>query len=118
MVLFGQRLKALRKEAHLTQKELGSKINVTKASICSYEKGTRMATIETLIDIANYFRIDLDYLIGTDNYVVSDNSENYGLRMATEEINLIKELRKHSDLYNNLLAEPKRTIELIEKKIR
>lgn len=118
MILFGQRLKSLRKEAGLTQKELGAKLNVTKVSISLYENGTRMASIETLVDIANLFKVDLDYLIGTDSYVVSDNSEEYGIRMAKEEINLIKELRKHSDLYNSLLNDPKRTIELIEKKIR
>ena len=38
--------------------------------------------------------------------------------MSNEEINIIKELRKHSDLYNSLIDDPKRTIELIEKKIR
>ena len=118
MVLFGKRLKKLRIDAGLTQQQLGEKINVTKACICSYESGSRMASIETLIDIANLFKVDLDYLIGTDNYVVSDNGEDYGIRMSNEEIFLIKELRKHSDLYNSLVDDPKRTIELIEKKIR
>lgn len=118
MILFGKRLKNLRIEAGLTQKQLGEKLSVTKVSISSYENGTRMASIETLIDIANLFNVDLDYLVGTDTYVVSDNSEKYGLRMAKEEINIIKELRNHSDLYNSLLDNPKRTIELIEKKIR
>lgn len=118
MVLFGKRLKELRKEAGLTQQELGDKLNLTKVSICSYENDTRMASIETLIDISNLFKVDIDYLIGTDSYVVSDNSDDYGLRMAKEEIDLIIELRKHSDLYNNLINNQKRTIELIEKKIR
>ena len=118
MVLFGKRLKELRKEAGLTQQELGDKLNLTKVSICSYENDTRMASIETLIDISNLFKVDIDYLIGTDSYIVSDNSEDYGLRMAKEEIDLIIELRKHSDLYSNLINNQKRTIELIEKKIR
>lgn len=116
--MFGKRLKELRKSAGLTQQQLGEQLNVTKVSICSYENGTRMASIETLIDIANLFRVDLDYLIGTDTYVISDNSEEYGIRMSKEEIYLIKELRKHSSLYSSLLEDPKRTIELIEKKVR
>ncbi len=118
MILFSKRLKELRISNNLTQNELGQKLNVTKSTICSYEKGTRMAPIETLIDLANFFKVDLDYLIGTDNYVVSDNKEEYGLRMSSEEIELIKELRKYKDLYLKLLEDPKRTIELIEKKIR
>lgn len=116
--LFGKRLKELRKEAGLTQQELGDKLNLTKVSICSYEKGSRMASIETLTDICNLFKVDLDFLIGTDSYVVSESNENYGVRMAKEEIDLIVELRKHADLYNALINNQKRTIELIEKKIR
>ena len=118
MVLFSKRIKELRKEAGLTQQQLGDRLNVTKGSICSYENGTRMASIDILIEISNLFKVDLDYLIGTDSYVVSDKKEDYGLRMAKEEIDLIIELRKHSDLYNNLINNQKRTIELIEKKIR
>ena len=118
MVLFSKRLKELRKDNNLTQKELGQKLNLTKSTICSYEKGTRMAPIETLIDLATFFKVDLDYLIGTENYIVSDNDEEYGIRMSNEEINLIKELRKYQELYKNMIDDPKRTIELIEKKIR
>lgn len=118
MILFSKRLKELRKEAGLTQQQLGDKLNVTKGSICSYENGTRMASIDILIQMCNIFRVDLDYLIGTDSYIVSDRNESYGMRMANEEIELIIELRKHSDLYNNLISNQKRTIELIEKKIR
>ena len=118
MILFSKRLKELRKENNLTQSDLGRILNVTKSTICSYEKGTRMAPIETQVNLANYFKVDLDYLIGTETYVVSDKEENYGIRMANVEINLIKELRKHPDLYNNMIDDPKRMIELLEKKIR
>ena len=50
MVLFSKRIKELRKEAGLTQQQLGDKLNVTKGSICSYENGTRMASIDILIE--------------------------------------------------------------------
>ena len=118
MILFSKRLKELRICNNLTQAELGQKLNVTKSTICSYEKGTRMASIETLIDLANFFKVSLDYLVGTENYIVSDNKEEYGLRMSGYEIDLISEFRKHKDLYEKLINNPKRTIELIEKKIR
>lgn len=118
MILFSKRLRQLRKEAGYSQEQLGKMLDVTKVTISNYETGSRMASVETLIDIANLFKVDLDYLIGTDSYVISDDEEQYGVRMAKEEIELVKELRKHTDLYNSLLEEPKRTIELIEKKIR
>lgn len=118
MILFSKRLRQLRKDAGYSQEQLGDLLNVTKVTISNYETGSRMASVETLIDISNLFKVDLDFLIGTDSYVVSDDKELYGIRMAKEEIDLVKELRKHVDLYNNLLEEPKRTLELIEKKIR
>ena len=118
MTLFSKRLKELREEAGLTQQELGNSLNLTKSAICGYEKGNRTAPLEMLIAIANYFKVDLDYLVGTENYVVSEDKEEYGMRMSSLEIELIKELRKHTDLYNKLMDDPKRTIEYMEKKIR
>lgn len=118
MVLFGKRLKELRKQFKLTQKELGEIINVTKVSICCYEKGSRIPSLETLIDLSNLFKVDLDYLIGNDTYVVSDSSDDYGMKMAHEEISLMKELRKHTEIYSKLIDDPKRMLDFIDKKIR
>ena len=118
MLLFGRRLKELRKNSKMTQKELGDAINVTKVSICCYEKGTRVPSLETLIDISNLFKVDLNYLIGNDTYVVSENNQSYGIKMSNEEIALIKELRKHIDIYLKLIDDPQRMLELIDKKIR
>lgn len=102
----------------MTQQELGNIINVTKVSVCCYEKGTRIPSLETLIDLSNLFKVDLDYLIGNDTYVVSEDEEKYKIKMANEEIELIKELRKHIDLYSKLIDDPKRMLELIDKKVR
>jgi len=117
-MILGKRLKALRKEKGLTQQELGDLINVTKVSICCYEKGSRTPTLETLMDLTKVFNVDMNYFLGSDTYVVADNDENYGIRMAKEEINIIKELRLHPTLYEKLITDPKRTIDLIDKKIR
>ena len=66
MVLFSTRLKELRKEVGLTQKQLGEMVGVTKVSICCYENGTRTPTLDTLIDLANSLGVDLAYLLGVD----------------------------------------------------
>ena len=63
-MLLGQRIKTLRKENNLTQEELGKLINVTKVSICCYEKETRIPTLETLVALANVFKVDINYFIG------------------------------------------------------
>lgn len=120
MTLIGQRIKKLRKSNGLTQQQLGNMLNVTKVSICCYEKGTRIPSLDTLKDLSNIFKVSLDYFVGNDSFVVSEESSNYGLKMAKEEIKIIEELRKSSNmyLYEKLLDDPKRTIELINKKLR
>ena len=120
MALIGQRIKEIRKLNNLTQQELGKMLNVTKVSVCCYENGTRTPALDTLIDLANIFHTSLDYFVGHDTFVVSDSDEKYGVKMAQEEIEIIQELRQatNNDIYKKLINDPKRTIELINKKLR
>ena len=69
-MFIGSRLKKLRKERNLTQSELGDLLNVTKVSVCCYEKGTRIPSLETLDDLSNIFGVRSDYFLGKDWYVV------------------------------------------------
>jgi len=85
-MIFSNRLRQLRKEKGLTQQELGDLINVTKVSICCYEKGTRTPTLETLMELTKVFNVDLNYFLGYDTFIVSENEENYGILVAKEEI--------------------------------
>lgn len=117
-MLLGKRIRELRKKNNLTQAELGKLVNVTKVSICCYENGTRTPTLETLIDLSNVFKVNVNELIGYNKYIVSEKNSSYGLAMSDEEINFIKELRKHNDLYDKVMKDPKRMVELIVKKIR
>lgn len=120
MSLMGNRIKSLRKSKKLTQQELGKMLNVTKVSICCYEKGTRTPSMDTLIDLSNIFHVSLDYFAGNDMFVISEEEDTYGMKMAKEEIKIIEELRKSSneEIYNKLLEDPERTIKLINKKLR
>lgn len=120
MTLIGQRIKGLRKNSKLTQEDLGKILNVTKVSVCCYEKGTRTPALDTLIDLSNIFHVSLDYFVGNDMFVIVEDKEDYSIKMAKEEIAIIEELRNPSnnELYEKLINDPKRTIELINKKLR
>lgn len=117
-MLLGKRIKSLRKEKNLTQEELGKLINVTKVSICCYEKETRVPTLETLLALAEVFNVDINYFLGNDTYIVADNDDKYGILVAKEEIDFIKEVRKHNNLYNKVIADPRRCADLIDMKMR
>ena len=111
MFVFGKRLKELRKQANLTQQQLGNLIGVTKVSICCYENGTRTPTLDTLIDLADNLNVHLDYLLATDTLAVDQDNKKNTLNLAKDEIELIKELRKHIKLYEKLLDDPKRVMD-------
>ena len=117
-MLLGKRIKSLRKEKGLTQEELGKIINVTKVSICCYERESRVPTLETLIALAEVFGVDVDYLLGNDVYAVAEDSDKYGTYVAKEEIEFIKEIRKHNNLYDKMISDHKRCVEWIDMKMR
>lgn len=113
----GVRLKELRKNKGLTQQELGELLGVTKASICCYEKGTRTPNLETIIAMMALYNVTSDYLIGSDKIVTIQNNNSKNEVITEEELLFIKELRKNKYLAEILLNDPKRGIELIDKKI-
>ena len=62
------RLKELRKSRNITQLKLALDLNMNQNSISRYENGEREADNQTLIMLANYFNVSIDYLLErTDN---------------------------------------------------
>ena len=61
---FGIVLKQLRKSHNLTQEELGKQIGLSKAVVSKYENGVGYPTFDVLIEIAQYFSVTTDYLLG------------------------------------------------------
>ena len=62
------RLKKLRKERNVSQLKLALDLNMNQNSISRYENGEREADYDTLIKLADYFDVSLDYLLGrTEN---------------------------------------------------
>lgn len=61
-----ERLRELRKNAGLTQKQLAEKIFVNRNTYQNYEAGTTQPDFATLKKIAEFFNVTIDYLIGAD----------------------------------------------------
>ena len=61
---FSERLKQLRAQRGLTQDTLSKQSGLTKSSIAMYETGKRKPKIEVLELLADFFNVDLDYLVG------------------------------------------------------
>ncbi|MBQ6265160.1 MAG: helix-turn-helix transcriptional regulator [Clostridia bacterium] len=62
------RLKELRKERGISQQKLAIDLNMNQNSISRYENGQREADYKTLIMLADYFSVSVDFLLErTDN---------------------------------------------------
>jgi len=62
------KLKELRKKKNISQLKLALDLNMNQNSISRYETGEREADYKTLIAIADYFNVSIDYLLErTDN---------------------------------------------------
>ena len=63
-----ERLKSLRLEQKLTQKQVSNHIGVSQPTYSAWEKGIKTPTANNISRIANLFNITTDYLLGnTDN---------------------------------------------------
>lgn len=65
---FPERLKQLRKSRGISQKSLAEAIGMSETGIQNYELQVRTPSAETVVLIADYFDVTLDYLMGrSDN---------------------------------------------------
>ena len=67
------RLKELREKRRMTQVRLGVELGINQDVISRYETLDRQADYQTLLDIADFFNVSLDYLFGrTDNPKINE----------------------------------------------
>lgn len=62
--MFGELLQELRKDRGLTQAQLAEVLHLSPLTISSYECGRTTPDDDTKIEIAQFFGVSLDYLMG------------------------------------------------------
>lgn len=67
-MVLNERLKELRIQNGVTQKAIADGIGVTPVSVQRFEYGTAKPKLDTVVRIADFFKVSIDYLLGrTDN---------------------------------------------------
>lgn len=61
------RIKDLREDADITQKELACFLNVKQNTYSQYENGQRQIPLDLLIKLAQYYNTSTDYILGLTN---------------------------------------------------
>lgn len=87
--MIGKRIQQLRKEKDLTQEELSLELAVSRSSLSLYETDRREPDGETLLKIADYFDVSLDYLFGRNKHF--SNDQNNSTQPQIEEITSLSE---------------------------
>lgn len=65
----GKRLRLLREQKKLSQIQLADKLGIPHQSISNYERGYRHPPSDTLLQIADFFEVSVDYLLGRSAFI-------------------------------------------------
>lgn len=66
VVIHMLRLKSLREDKDLKQSDVAKLLNVSQVSYGRYELGLSEPSIDSLIKLADFYNVSLDYLVGRD----------------------------------------------------
>lgn len=99
---FGERLKNLRLQAGITQKQLAERLWLSKATVSYYEQSLRSPSPEILVKLSKIFKVSTDYLLGIEK----DEKKLLNISDLTdEEIEVLEKtvmiFRKNKKLKNN-----------------
>lgn len=60
----GFRIRDLREDADLTQKQIAELLMCDQSLYSKYERGERALPLELAVQLADFYRVSLDYLVG------------------------------------------------------
>lgn len=78
---FPKRLKMLIKERKLTQKQIANDLGIPASTFSGYVQGFSEPSLDTLIRLADYFKVSVDYLLGIPSPCIQDAMEEDLLRV-------------------------------------
>lgn len=65
---FSERVKQLRQEFNMSQQDLANVFGCDRATICKWEVMGKEPSYEKLIELASYFGVTCDYLLGASDF--------------------------------------------------
>lgn len=83
----GEKLKSLRTDNKMTQKQVADRIGLAISAVSSYESGSRYPSYDVLFKLARIFHVSTDYLLGITE---TRNIDVTGLN--DDEINTLSQL--------------------------
>lgn len=86
LIILAQRLKLLREEKEVMQKQVATLLNITTSAYGFYEQGKRTPSPDSLNKLADFYNVSTDYLLGrsdTRNPNIKEESKNLSPEVET-----------------------------------
>lgn len=90
----GSRIRYLREEHHLSQKGLAEKLNLTNVQLSRYESGDRKPDPEMITNIAGFFNVSTDFLLG----LTSSINEYPAIYLGQQDAELLKRIKETPEM--------------------
>lgn len=94
------RLKKLRENAGITQKQLAESLNVTQTAVNYWENGKREPNKEMIEKIADYFKVTPSYLMGWNNDKLTAQLASWGVDAIMAHSKEEKDILKNCKMLN------------------
>ena len=99
---FGEKFKAEREKRKQTQQEVADALGINRRMITRYENGISFPrTKDAYRKIAEYFKVDVNYLLTEDEEFVVQASEQYGSRGMKQAKDLIEGMSPSTNNYKH-----------------
>ena len=110
-------LKKLRKTNNLTQDQLAEELHITRSRLGMYETGKRNPDFETLEAIADFFNVDIDYLMGRTDKTTVLPETHYIDKDARNLAEFLHDNPKYKILFDSLRKVNPEDIDFIKQMI-
>ncbi len=67
-IMIGERIREIRAENKLTQREFGERLSVSQDTVSLWEKGKSLPSAEYIVLICRKFGVSSDYLLGLKDF--------------------------------------------------
>lgn len=64
---YNQRIRQIREEKFLTQQKIADMLHIGQRTYCDYESGKTRIPIDSLIILAKFYNVSMDYICGVSN---------------------------------------------------
>ena len=110
----GNRIRELRKERHMTMKQLGEKLGLAESTVSQYETGKRSPDNETLLKLGEIFGVTVGYILGAEEKEQPTPVSESGIEESREQfMKAAEEMKKAVEKINSGII-PKTDFQIIK----